>query len=285
MEMLQLRYFYESAMAESFSKTAQKYMVPASSVSASVRRLEQELGTELFVRTGNRIQLNEKGKRFFEAVSGTLTQLDVVANAISEQSTEKQTISILARSTRETLTYWITRFYRMYPSVSFKMNFEDIPENYEKYDVIISSPEKSLENYESFPWRKYAIYVEAVDTDPLCRGPVTLSQLRDRAFVTTNSQRGGFKVLVKACERQGFSPKVFLECDDYDCRTAALKSGVCLGLNLGRWDEESRTANTQFLSVTDFSEELSVSVYYKKEHCNGNIKLFLDLLKSSAARP
>lgn len=285
MEMLQLRYFYESAMAESFSKTAQKYMVPASSVSASVRRLEQELGTELFVRTGNRIQLNEKGKRFFEAVSGTLTQLDVVANAISEQSTEKQTISILARSTRETLTYWITRFYRMCPSVSFRMTFDDVPENFEKYDVIISSPEKSLENYESFPWRKYAIYVETVDTDPLCRGPVTLSQLRDRAFVTTNSQRGGFKVLVKACEQQGFSPKVFLECDDYDCRTAALKSGVCLGLNLGRWDEESRTANTQFLSVTDFSEELSVSVYYKKEHYNGNIKLFLDLLKSSAARP
>ena len=285
MEMLQLRYFYESAMAESFSKTAQKYMVPASSVSASVRRLEQELGTELFVRTGNRIQLNEKGRRFFEAVSGTLTQLDVIANAISEQSTEKQTISILARSTRETLTYWTTRFYRMYPSVSFKMNFEDIPENYEKYDVIISSPEKSLENYESFPWRKYAIYVETVDTDPLCRGPVTLSQLRDRAFVTTNSQRGGFKVFAKACERQGFSPKVFLECDDYDCRTAALKSGVCLGLNLGRWDEESRTANTQFLSVTDFSEELPISVYYKKEHYNGNIKLFLDLLKSSAARP
>ena len=52
MEMLQLRYFYESAMAESISKTAQKFMVPASSVSASIKRLEKELGVELFVRTG-----------------------------------------------------------------------------------------------------------------------------------------------------------------------------------------------------------------------------------------
>ena len=42
MEMLQLRYFYESAMAESISKTAQKFMVPASSVSASIKRLEKE---------------------------------------------------------------------------------------------------------------------------------------------------------------------------------------------------------------------------------------------------
>lgn len=285
MEMLQLRYFHESAMAESFSKTAQKYMVPASSVSASVRRLEQELGTELFVRTGNRIQLNEKGRRFFEAVSGTLTQLDVVANAISEQSTEKQTISILARSTRQNLALWIARFYRMNPSVSFKLTFDDAPENYGNYDIIVSSPNEGLTDYESFPWRKFSIRVEALDTDPLCRGPVTLSQLRDRAFVTTNSQRGGFKAFAKACERQGFSPKVFLECDDYDCRTAALKTGVCLGLNLGRRDGESRTANTQFLSITDFSEELPISVYYKKEHYNGNIKLFLELLKNSAVRP
>ena len=68
MEMLQLRYFYESAMEESFSKTARKYMVPVSSVSASVKRLEQELGVELFTRTGNRILLTEKGKQFLTVV-------------------------------------------------------------------------------------------------------------------------------------------------------------------------------------------------------------------------
>ena len=73
MEMLQLRYFYDSAMGESFSKTAQKYMVPVSSVSASVKRLEQELGTPLFDRTGNRVLLNEKGRQFLAVVSNTLT--------------------------------------------------------------------------------------------------------------------------------------------------------------------------------------------------------------------
>ena len=73
MELLQLRYFYESAMAESFSKAAEKYMVPASSVSASVRRLEQELGMELFSRTGNRVLLNEKGREFLRTTAKTRT--------------------------------------------------------------------------------------------------------------------------------------------------------------------------------------------------------------------
>ena len=281
MEMLQLRYFYESAMSESFSKTAQKYMVPASSVSASVRRLEQELGAELFVRTGNRIELNENGKRLLAAVSSTLTQLDIAVNTISQQPAEKQTISILARATRQTVASWIVRFYRMYPAVSFKLSVEDIPENYGNYDVIVSPDDEGLSDYASFPWRKYFVRVEALSTDPLCRGPITLSQLRDRTFVTTSTHKGGFKLLTEACERQGFTPKVFLESNDYDSRTTALMSGVCLGLNLAKANEDSRNPNTQFLAVMDFNEQLDAKVYYKKEKNEGNIKLFLDMLKNS----
>ncbi len=285
MEMLQLRYFYESAIAESFSKTAQKYMVPTSSVSASVRRLEQELGTQLFTRTGNRIVLNENGIRLLDTVSHALTQLDDTVNTISTHSAQKQTISILARATRETLTTWIVRFYRMYPSVSFQLTFDDRPENYGNYDIIVSSPGDGLAEYESFPWRKFTIYVEAMDADPLCRGPVTLNHLRDRVFVSTSTLRDGFKKFAAACECQGFTPKVLLECDDYHCRTAALRSGICLGLNFGEGNEVSRTANTRFLNVSDFNEKISINVYYKKELYEGNVKLFLDFLESAPSRP
>ena len=57
MEFLQLRYFYESAKSESIAKTAKSFMVPASSVSAAIKRLEEELGCALFERTANRIRL------------------------------------------------------------------------------------------------------------------------------------------------------------------------------------------------------------------------------------
>ncbi len=284
MEMLQLRYFYESAIEESFSKTAKKYMVPVSSVSASIKRLEQELETELFVRTGNRVKLNDKGRQFLSVVGNTLSQLDMGVSALSAKMSEKQTLSILARSNRETLVQWIASFHRTYPAVSFKPTFDDEPENYENYDIIIGSPEDELKDYESFSWRRYRIQVEALDTDPLCRGNVTLNQLRDRQFVTTSSQRGSFKIFKEACERQGFIPKVFLECDDYGCRNIALRSCACLGLNLRNNTDYTQT-NMQFLRMTDFQEELIINVYYRKEVYEGNIKLFLDLLKTSAARP
>ena len=283
MEMLQLRYFYETAMAESIAKTAQKYMVPASSVSASIKRLEQELGVDLFVRTSNRIVLSEKGKEFLISVSSILSQLESSVNSLSA-STEKQTISILAHATRTSLVRWMVRFQQMHPSVTFKLEFEDVPENYDNYDIIISEPDRALENYSFFVWRRFDVRVEALETDPLCRGPITLKQLRDRQFVTTKQQNTGFRQFSQACQRQGFTPKVFLECNDNCCRDIALQTGTCLNVNYGV-GEVSATRSLRYLQIEDFYEQVTINVYYKEENCTDCVKLFLDRLQTSSLRP
>ena len=283
MELLQLRYFYDSAMSESFSKTAQKYMVPASSVSASVRRLEQELGVKLFSRTGNRVILNEKGREFLQSTGQILTQLDMSVSTLSAKPTQKQTLNILARCTRQTIVRQTFAFQKLYPSVSFKMSFEDTPEHYGNYDIIVSTPHDGLADYEWFQLRDIPIRIEALETDPLCQRTVTLNQLRDRQFVTTNTQRGSFEIFAQACKRNGFTPKVFLECDDYSCRNMAVQSGTCLGLTLGNTNS-SGLPNVQYLVVSDFNARMISNVYYKKENYDGNVKLFLDLLKTVAVR-
>lgn len=283
MEILQLRYFYETAMAESIAKTAQKHMVPASSVSASIKRLEQELGVELFVRTSNRIMLSEKGKEFLISVSNILAQLESSVNSLSAAA-EKQTISILARATRTSLIRWIVRYQQMYPSVSFKLEFEDAPENYENYDIIISEPDRELETYSYFIWRRFDVRVEALETDPLCRGTITLNQLRDRQFVTTKHQNTGFRLFSQACQQQGFTPKVFLECDDNCCRDLALQLGACLNVNYGV-GEESAPRSLRYLQIEDFRAQVTINVYYKKEAYAGHVKQFMELLQTSALRP
>ena len=54
MELLQLRYFCDAAQTQNFSKTAKKYLVPTSNISQSIKRLEKELGCELFEHRGNK---------------------------------------------------------------------------------------------------------------------------------------------------------------------------------------------------------------------------------------
>ena len=94
MEMLQLRYFFDSALAESFSKTAKKYMVPVSAVSSSVRRLENELGVALFERTGNRIFLTEKGKQFLQNVEVALKEIQKGVSTVTADCNQGEPLTV-----------------------------------------------------------------------------------------------------------------------------------------------------------------------------------------------
>lgn len=267
-------------MAESISKTAQKFMVPASSVSASIKRLEKELGVELFARTGNRIFLTEKGRRFLSVVSNTLSQLDDSVAALGTEGEIKGTLSVLVLCARQRIVRSIMSFYKQYPSIFFKLSFNDVPENYDRYDIIVSLPEDGLDGYSFFPWQKVLIHIKTTENDPLCDKKVTLNQLRDRLFVTTNTQRGIFQIFAQACKKKGFTPKVYMECDDYVCRNMVVRSGICLGL-VAISPNDTVFQNVQYLTLEDFSGEATVNVYYKEEKYAGNVKLFLDLLKNS----
>ena len=110
MELLQLRYFFESALCENFSKTAEKYMVPVSSVSASVKRLEEELGCRLFDRNSNSILLNANGKRLQKALYTAFSELDSAVYDLSAHSTDNREIKMLIRAMRSNITDYIIEY-------------------------------------------------------------------------------------------------------------------------------------------------------------------------------
>lgn len=69
MEWNQLQKFLVVAREENISKAAQILMTSQPSLSQIIRRLEEELGYQLFEREGKRIVLNESGRIMMQAVS------------------------------------------------------------------------------------------------------------------------------------------------------------------------------------------------------------------------
>ena len=76
MELLQLQYFAEVAKCGKISTAAKKLFISAPSLSATIARLEKELGTQLFTRTGNTITLNREGEIFLRYVREALSALE-----------------------------------------------------------------------------------------------------------------------------------------------------------------------------------------------------------------
>lgn len=90
MELLQLKYFQTVAYTEHISKAAAQLNIAQPSLSLTIKRLEDELGTPLFHRRGRNIQLNSSGEILLKHVNRIFIEIE---NAEMEIKTEEQQIS------------------------------------------------------------------------------------------------------------------------------------------------------------------------------------------------
>lgn len=273
MELLQLRYFLDSARSGSIARTAEKHNVPASSVSAAIRRLEQELGTTLFDRSANRIILNSNGKKLKDSLETAFSELDQAINDIVYPS-DDQVIRLLALSDRTRITNYIVEYQMKHPSVTFDTNINYNESNFNDYDIIIGPEDSRYGDFECFRLYVGKIYLWVSENHHLHGQDVTLRQLKDQPFVTMGSSMQG--LVVSACQEAGFTPKIVAKVNDIECYHRLMRTGLFIGhIRI----PEQEPLDPLCLNVTDFSKSHTICVYYK-EHATGSIKSFLEFLKT-----
>ena len=208
MELLQLKYFCETAKTENLSKTAKKFYVPPSNISNAIRRLEMEMGCNLFDHFSNKIVLNEKGRAFYEKIDSALLLINEAKEELKEDNTlVKGEINIRCKSQRRSVTNAIEKFAEKYPDVKFRMIFGeaeakdldliisyDLPINYKRRVFILE---------EDLP-------IAMQKTNPLVKKEtLSVEDLKDERFIV------GLSIsTAMACEEAGFRPNIAFELND-----------------------------------------------------------------------
>src|SRR2546423_1175154 len=83
MELRQLEYFVTLAEERHFTRAARRTHIVQSGISSSIRALEQELGTSLFMRSTRRVELTEAGRAFWIEARGPLAAADAARQAVT----------------------------------------------------------------------------------------------------------------------------------------------------------------------------------------------------------
>lgn len=100
MELNQIKQFRVIARTESISRAAELLFIAQPSLSQTLKRLESELGTQLFDRRGRKIILNNAGRMFLKYCDEIVTALDNASKEINEYlGNEKNDINIMVEST------------------------------------------------------------------------------------------------------------------------------------------------------------------------------------------
>jgi LysR family transcriptional activator of glutamate synthase operon len=84
MELRQLRYVEAVARHRHFTRAAEELHVAQSALSHQVRRLEAELGTQLFERTSRRVSTTEAGEAVAARARRVLSEVDGVREEVDE---------------------------------------------------------------------------------------------------------------------------------------------------------------------------------------------------------
>lgn len=100
MELNQIKQFRVIANTESISAAAELLYIAQPSLSQTLKRLEEELGTQLFDRRGKKIVLNSAGKIFLKYCDEIIISLDSAKKELAEYSgNRKVDINIAVDST------------------------------------------------------------------------------------------------------------------------------------------------------------------------------------------
>ena len=258
---------------------AERFMVPASSVSASIKRLEKELGVTLFDRSCNRIKLNDKGYALAETLREIFEKWDSTLAKVKEAVIKPQEIRILIKARRKWITDLIIEYKQSHPDVQFHIYNDIHMDDIDDFDVIVDEQSDNYTDLDRFLLSVEEICVKASKNSSLVGQKLSFRQLREASFVMPRKAIGIRKLLECTGKKHGFAPNITIECNDSYCLAQYVTAGMGLTLGSRRALENTIEKDMVSLDITDFNETQLVCVYHKRitEHAVA-IKDFCDFL-------
>ncbi|MEV0335072.1 LysR family transcriptional regulator [Nocardia sp. NPDC050717] len=130
MEFRQVEHFLAVARAGSFTAAAREVHIVQSALSASVRRLERELGAPLFERTTRRLRLTEAGQTFLPRAQRLLADAEIARDevaALAELTRGRVAIGTIQTLTMIDLPGLLGRFRVRYPGIHLYVRDGTVP--------------------------------------------------------------------------------------------------------------------------------------------------------------
>jgi DNA-binding transcriptional LysR family regulator len=139
--------FYQVARNLNFSQAAKELYISQSAVSQNIKNLEEELNTELFIRSTKNVELTKAGQVLFEHIEPAFNLIENGEKSIKEiNALKKGEIHIGANDTisKDFLLPYLNNFHQLHPEIQIQITnrtssscIELLQQN--KVDLIISN--------------------------------------------------------------------------------------------------------------------------------------------------
>lgn len=240
MDLRQLRHFIAVAEEEHFSRAARRANIVQSALSTSIRSLEEELGTQLFVRTTRRVRLTEAGRVL-------LGHARIVLDAAREAKEAVARVAGLERATLQLgavpglpsfidLATLLAMFRERYPGVDVQLSQGNAGQLLERVregalDVAILPLVEPQAGVETITIAREPLVLVCTPHHPLAgRKAVTLGELAEQSFVDFEKGWAARQLIDRAFEGAGIARHIAFEVGDLETMLALVQRGLGIAL-------------------------------------------------------
>ena len=130
MELRQLKYFIKVAETLSFSEAARGLYVTQSTLSQQVKQMEEELGTQLFLRSSHCVALTEAGQELLPYARKTIYEAEMCVTRIADLNRlQAGALNIgVTYSFSPILTETLITFMKLYPRIKLNILYKPMSE-------------------------------------------------------------------------------------------------------------------------------------------------------------
>jgi LysR family transcriptional regulator, transcription activator of glutamate synthase operon len=239
-ELRQLQYFVKVARKQHVTQASEELHVAQSAVSRQIHLLEQELGIDLFVQKGRNLHLTSVGHLFLSRIEGILTDLERAVGEIHEfldPEAGEIRIGFPHSLVINLLPSVIAAFKKDHPNVKFRLR----QGTYTSLIRDVTKGEIDLAFISPFPESHEYVMGEILLTEELFAilppnhilaeyTSIRMEQLKQEPFVMFREEYTLRSIVMEACLKAGFVPKIEFEGEETDTIRGLVAAGMGVSL-------------------------------------------------------
>ena len=274
MELLQLQYFLLLAKEQHVTRTAELLHISQPSLSATIKKLEEELDAPLFVRKGRNIALSPYGEVFQSYVEEVFLALENGKATLSKMKNQEDSVLNLGLLSPYVWNELFLRFGDQYPEIT--INRRSI-EDQRFWDGIVEGDIdfylgglNRIEELDTSRLQYSVLYEDSMvllvhQNHPLAsRETIDLRECGEESFVNLSEDTNLQQFLNQMFQQAGFIPKVVMTCD-YTLRDQMVSEGHGVSITTRLGAQKSNVSGTVAIPITYPAEKRKLGLVWRKK--------------------
>lgn len=289
MELLQLQYFLLLAKEQHVTRTAELLHISQPSLSATIKKLEEELGAPLFVRKGRNIVLSPYGEAFKTYVENAFLSLENGKQVITRMKNAEDSILNLGLLSPYVWNELLLHFSDLYPEIT--INRRSI-EDQRFWDGIMEGEIdfylgglNLIEKLDTTRLQYSVLYEDSMvllvhKNHPLAgQQSIDLRECIEEAFINLSEDTNLQQFLNQIFQQAGFIPKVVMTCD-YTLRDQMVSEGHGVSITTRLGAQKSNVSGTVAIPITFPADKRKLGLVWRKNRVFSNpMERFYDVAK------